>query len=88
MNYCARVAGHCGRCEGELPFAFTMAFQPIVELAEARVVSFEALVRGVKGLADELDIALIAEGVETRAEALWLGRLGITRQQGFYFARP
>ncbi|HSP56851.1 MAG TPA: EAL domain-containing protein [Halomonas sp.] len=238
MNHCARVANHCGRCEGELPFDFTMAFQPIVDLAEARVVSYEALVRGmqgesawsiisqvtdemlyrfdqacrvraielaselgmretlsinflpnavyepqaciqatlevservgwptdrivfeitetekvkdrqhlrsiidayramgfttalddfgngyanldlltdlmpdrlkidrelimgcdgdcrrqallraVKGLAEELDIALIAEGVETRAEALWLGRLGITRQQGFYFARP
>lgn len=238
MNHCARVAGHCGRCEGELPFDFTMAFQPIVDLAEARVVSYEALVRGmqgesawsiisqvtdemlyrfdqacrvraielaselgmretlsinflpnavyepqaciqatlevservgwptdrivfeitetekvkdrqhlrsiidayramgfttalddfgngyanldlltdlvpdrlkidrelvmgcdgdcrrqallraVKGLAEELGIALIAEGVETRAEALWLGRLGITRQQGFYFARP
>jgi EAL domain-containing protein (putative c-di-GMP-specific phosphodiesterase class I) len=48
----------------------------------------QALLRAVKGLADELDIALIAEGVETRGEALWLGRLGITRQQGFYFARP
>ncbi|MBS9403425.1 EAL domain-containing protein [Halomonas sp. TRM85114] len=238
MDYCARVVGHCGRCEGDLPFDFTMAFQPIVDLAEARVVSYEALVRGrqgesawsiisqvtdemlyrfdqacrvkaielaselgmretlsinflpnavyepqaciqatlevservgwptdrivfeitetekvrdrrhlrniinayhamgfttalddfgngyanldlltdlmpdrlkidrelvmgcdtdfrrqalvraVKGLADELNIGLIAEGVETHEEAMWLGRLGINRQQGFYFARP
>jgi EAL domain-containing protein (putative c-di-GMP-specific phosphodiesterase class I) len=48
----------------------------------------QALVRAIKGLADELGILVIAEGVETRDEALWLGRNGITRQQGFYFARP
>ncbi|MFY0989139.1 EAL domain-containing protein [Halomonas sp. C05BenzN] len=238
MSQCARVAGHCGRCEGELPFDFSMAFQPIVDLAEARVTSHEALVRGPGGesawsvlsqvtddllyrfdqacrvraiemasrlgmrealsinflpnavyepeaciqatlevsrrvgwpterivfeiteservsdrnhlkriidgyrsmgfatalddfgngyanldlltdlhpdrlkidrelvmgchqdprrqallravclLADELGIQLIAEGVECREEALWLGRQGITRQQGFYYARP
>ncbi|MBB3190307.1 EAL domain-containing protein [Halomonas cerina] len=238
MSHCARMEGHCGRCEGVLPFAFTMAFQPIVDVALARVTSFEALVRGpdgepagsvlsrvtddllyrfdqacrvraielaarlgmqerlsinflpnavyapaaciqatlevsqrvgwpterivfeftetervtdqahlkhiidsyhsmgfatalddfgngyanldlltdlhpdtlkidralvmgcdahprrqallraVKGLADELGIEVIAEGVETRAEALWLACHGITRQQGYYHARP
>ncbi|SEK73725.1 EAL domain-containing protein [Halomonas daqiaonensis] len=238
MSNCARVAGECGRCDGELPFEFTMAFQPIIDLAKARTLSYEALVRGpngesawsilsrvtddtlyrfdqacrvraielasrlemqenlsinflpnavyepeaciqatleiservgwptqrlifeitetekvqdrqhlrniletyhamgfttalddfgngyanldlltdlhpdrlkidrelikgcdvdirrqvlvrsVKGLADELGILVMAEGVETREEALWLGRNGITRQQGFYFARP
>lgn len=31
MGHCARVNGMCKRCEGELPFAFTMAFQPIVD---------------------------------------------------------
>ncbi|NVF14224.1 EAL domain-containing protein [Vreelandella maris] len=238
MSQCARVNGSCKRCEGELPFAFTMAFQPIVDLSLAEVVTYEALVRGMQGesagsvisqvtsdllyrfdqacrvkaiemasalgmqtnlsinflpnavyepdaciqatlevskrvgwptnrlifeitetervrdrqhlcniidayrsmgfktalddfgngyanldlltdltpdtlkidrelvmhcdsnprrqallnaiilLAQELDMALIAEGVETRAEALWLARAGIVRQQGFYFARP
>ncbi|GHE21336.1 EAL domain-containing protein [Halomonas urumqiensis] len=238
MNHCARVAGHCGRCEGDLPFEFTMAFQPIVDLAAARITTYEALVRGPGGesawsvlskvtedllyrfdqacrvraiemaselgmdealsinflpnavyepsaciqatlevsrrvgwpterivfeitetervkdrdhlrgiidayrsmgfttalddfgngyanldlltdlqpdtlkidrelvmgcdgdrrrqallhgvsrIADELGIQLIAEGVETREEALWLGRAGITRQQGFFYARP
>ncbi|MEQ6887166.1 EAL domain-containing protein [Halomonas sp. CS7] len=238
MSHCARVEGHCGRCEGELPFDFTMAFQPIVDIREARVTTYEALVRGpggesawsvlsqvsddllyrfdqacrvraielasrlglrqklsinflpnavyepeaciqatlevcrrvgwpterlvfeftetervsdrrhlhriiesyrsmgfttalddfgngyanldlltdlkpdrlkidrellmgcdrdtrrqaliraMKGLGDALGLLLIAEGVETRAEALWLARLGITRQQGYYFARP
>ncbi|WP_416137382.1 EAL domain-containing protein [Halomonas sp. HK25] len=238
MKHCARVEGHCGRCEGDLPFEFTMAFQPIIDLASARITSYEALVRGpngesawsvlsqvtgellyrfdqacrvraiemasaldmqehlsinflpnavyepeaciqatldvsrrvgwptdrlvfeftetervtdqghlkriidsyrsmgfttalddfgngyanldlltelepdklkidrqlvmgcdqdrrrqallraVHGLASELGLELIAEGVETREEALWLARVGITRQQGFFFARP
>ena len=238
MGNCARVNGTCKRCEGELPFDFTMAFQPIVDVRLARVVTHEALVRGINGesawsvisqvtdellyrfdqacrvkaielaselgmttdlsinflpnavyepeaciqatlevsqrvgwpmdklifeitetervrdrqhlcniidayrsmgfktalddfgngyanldlltdlapdklkidrelvmqcdhdprrqallnaiilLAAELDMTLIAEGVETRAEALWLARAGITRQQGFYYAKP
>jgi len=48
----------------------------------------QALLRAVHGLAAEMDIELIAEGVETREEALWLARAGILRQQGFYYARP
>tara|TARA_R110001599_G_scaffold74051_1_gene204381 strand:- start:1027 stop:1836 length:810 start_codon:yes stop_codon:yes gene_type:complete len=238
MSQCARVNGSCKRCEGELPFEFTMAFQPIVDLSLAEIVTYEALVRGIQGesagsvisqvtsdllyrfdqacrvkaiemasalgmqtnlsinflpnavyepeaciqatlevskrvgwptnrlvfeitetervrdrqhlcniidayrsmgfktalddfgngyanldlltdltpdtlkidrelvmncdsntrrqallkaitsLAQELDMGLIAEGVETRAEALWLARAGIVRQQGFYFAKP
>ncbi len=48
----------------------------------------QALIRAVKGLGDDLGLLLIAEGVETRGEALWLARQGITRQQGYFFARP
>jgi EAL domain-containing protein (putative c-di-GMP-specific phosphodiesterase class I) len=41
-------------CEGcrdgtELDFDFTMAFQPIVDVAAARVWGYEALVRGIRG---------------------------------------
>ncbi|GHB21948.1 EAL domain-containing protein [Salinicola rhizosphaerae] len=39
-------------------------------------------------LAAQLDITLIAEGVERLEEARWLYRRGITRQQGYWFARP
>ncbi|RUR29667.1 EAL domain-containing protein [Vreelandella andesensis] len=49
MGYCARVDGSCKRCEGDLPFDFTMAFQPIVDVSLARVVTHEALVRGING---------------------------------------
>ena len=41
----------CQGCrDGEpLPFAFTMAFQPIVDLAQGRIWGYEALVRGPTG---------------------------------------
>ena len=48
----------------------------------------QALVRAVIGLARELDIQLVAEGIERKKEALWLRDQGIHLQQGFYFARP
>jgi EAL domain-containing protein (putative c-di-GMP-specific phosphodiesterase class I) len=48
----------------------------------------QALINAIILLAAELDMMLIAEGVETRAEALWLARAGITRQQGFFYAKP
>lgn len=48
----------------------------------------QALLRSIRGLATELKLEVIAEGVETREEALWLGRAGFTRQQGFFYARP
>ncbi|MGY6565986.1 MAG: EAL domain-containing protein [Halomonadaceae bacterium] len=49
MHRCAEKEGHCERCEGELPFDFTMAFQPIVDLGSARIITYEALVRGPAG---------------------------------------
>lgn len=41
----------CQGCRGGvgLPFAFTMAFQPIVDIVARRVWAYEALVRGVNG---------------------------------------
>ncbi|WP_280540540.1 EAL domain-containing protein [Chromohalobacter sp. 11-W] len=49
MPNCARTDHHCQRCEGPLPFAFSMAFQPIVDVATQRIVTHEALVRGING---------------------------------------
>lgn len=41
----------CAACRDgtELPFAFTMAFQPIVDLQQNRIWGYEALVRGEAG---------------------------------------
>ena len=48
----------------------------------------QALLNSIILLAKELNITLIAEGVETREEVLWLARAGIVRQQGFFYAKP
>ncbi|ABE60176.1 EAL domain-containing protein [Chromohalobacter israelensis] len=47
MTHCARTDHHCKRCDHPLPFAFSMAFQPIVDVARQQVITHEALVRGL-----------------------------------------
>ena len=49
QHHCARVNGHCNRCDSPVPFAFTMAFQPIVNVNQRQVIYYEALVRGPNG---------------------------------------
>lgn len=49
QHHCARVNGHCNRCDSPVPFAFTVAFQPIVDVSQRRVIYHEALVRGPNG---------------------------------------
>ncbi len=47
-----------------------------------------AIVRGVVGMCAELDTLLIAEGIETAAEAATLRDLGVRYHQGYWYARP
>ncbi len=47
--HCARADGVCNRCDTPVPFSFTMAFQPIVDVTQRQVVYYEALVRGING---------------------------------------
>lgn len=47
-----------------------------------------ALAAGLIGFANELDAAIIAEGVETAAEYDTLRALGVAYGQGHYFAQP
>ena len=50
MAKCLRdEEGGCRRCDGGLDFEFTMAFQPIVDVAAGAPFAYEALVRGVNG---------------------------------------
>lgn len=49
QHHCARVNGHCKRCDSPVPFAFTMAFQPIVDVNQRKILYYEALVRGPNG---------------------------------------
>lgn len=48
----------------------------------------QAIVRGLVGIADELGITLLAEGIESEAELGVLKGMGIKLFQGYYFARP
>lgn len=47
-----------------------------------------AIVRAVVGMCHELDTLLIAEGIETAAEAATLRELGVRYHQGYWYARP
>jgi diguanylate cyclase (GGDEF)-like protein/PAS domain S-box-containing protein len=48
----------------------------------------QAIVRSIVGLADALELAVTAEGVETAAQHDAVHRLGCRHAQGFLFARP
>lgn len=48
----------------------------------------QAVVAGIVGIARQLDITVLAEGVETEAELMALKSVGISLFQGFYFAKP
>ena len=70
-------------------------FQPdIVKLDMALVRGIDAnaarrtIVGGIVGICRMLGIRVVAEGVETTAEARTLRNLGITLMQGFLFAKP
>lgn len=48
----------------------------------------QAIVRGIVQVCRELNIELVAEGVEKKEELAFLRKTGIFLYQGFYFARP
>jgi EAL domain-containing protein (putative c-di-GMP-specific phosphodiesterase class I) len=50
--------------------------------------SRQAIIAGLVGIARTLDIAVIAEGVETQGELAILRAAGIRLFQGYLFARP
>ena len=47
-----------------------------------------AIVNGIKQVCDDLDIIVIAEGIESKKEFKALRMLGIEYFQGYYFAKP
>ncbi len=48
----------------------------------------QALVAGMRGFADRTEMTLLAEGVETAAEADVLRHIGVDLAQGYHFSRP
>jgi len=45
-------------------------------------------IKGILAVADELNIKVIAEGIEVEDEMKALQDLGIELMQGYYFAKP
>ena len=48
----------------------------------------QSIFSGVRQICSDLQIEIIAEGVETADEFHWLNEAGISVFQGYYFARP
>lgn len=48
----------------------------------------KSLIRALTGMARELDMFVVAESVETKAEAQYLTSIGIDCLQGYYYAAP
>ncbi|MBB98105.1 MAG: diguanylate phosphodiesterase [Rhodobacteraceae bacterium] len=48
----------------------------------------QAIVAGIMGICRELDIAVLAEGIETEAELTVLRAAGVSLMQGYHLARP
>lgn len=53
-----------------------------------RAPAKQIIVRGIISTAQEMGIGIIAEGIESREELSYLQDQGITRFQGYFFARP
>jgi len=49
---------------------------------------YTRLVQGLQAMADHVDVALVAEGVETESQFRLLSRMGVGWIQGFYLSRP
>jgi EAL domain-containing protein (putative c-di-GMP-specific phosphodiesterase class I) len=71
----------------KLPFSKLKIDREFVTDVDSRPDS-QAICRALVELARGLGIAVLAEGVETRAEVETLTALGCSIFQGFYFARP
>ncbi|TCS36367.1 EAL domain-containing protein (putative c-di-GMP-specific phosphodiesterase class I) [Paucimonas lemoignei] len=48
----------------------------------------QAIVKGIVLMSDMLNIRLVAEGIETREEKLYLQSIGIKLMQGYFFCKP
>ncbi|WP_114416594.1 EAL domain-containing protein [Marinospirillum perlucidum] len=81
-------AGHAG-------LSLLSRFQPGLMKLDMQLVRHvdtdttkQVIARGLLNICSELDIRVLAEGVETKAEADFFHDLGVDLFQGYYFARP
>jgi EAL domain-containing protein (putative c-di-GMP-specific phosphodiesterase class I) len=69
-----------------LPFDVVKIARPLVERVGSGTAD-ERVARAIVGLAKPLGLKVVAEGIETRAQAERLKELGCQLGQGFYFDR-
>ncbi len=81
-------AGHAG-------LGLLVDFQPDLMKIDMKLVrgvdsspARQAVITGILGIADELGITVLAEGIETEEEFLFLKAAGIRLFQGYWFAKP
>ena len=48
----------------------------------------QSVFSGIQQMCEDLSIDMVAEGVETAEEYVWLHNAGVNFFQGYYFARP
>lgn len=80
---------------GYASFRHVLEFRPeIIKLDQSLArdidtdVTSQALIRAMTGFAVETGCQLLAEGVETKGEAMTLREIGIDAVQGYYFGAP
>ncbi|NGZ75235.1 sensor domain-containing phosphodiesterase [Saccharibacillus alkalitolerans] len=71
----------------ELPVATLKIDRMLIRNAQQNPVS-RAMIRGIMGLSRELDLSVVAEGVETEEQRALLVSLGCRELQGYHFSRP
>lgn len=71
----------------ELPITTLKIDRILSQNAQSNRIS-RAMIRGVVAMAKELDLSVIAEGVETDEQHHLLLTLGCVQMQGYYFSRP
>lgn len=71
----------------ELPIATLKLDRILTQNAENARIS-RAMIRGIVEMARELEISVVAEGIETSEQRELLSSLGCRQMQGYYFSRP
>ncbi len=73
---------------GEAPPHFLKFDRRFVESIDKAPASRRRLLTALTGMARDLLVKTVAEGVETKEEAEVCAEIGFTHAQGFYFSRP
>lgn len=71
----------------DLPFSAVKIDQGLIQNVAANP-RFGLAVRAVNSLAEQLNLPIVAEGVETDAQREWVQAAGIDLVQGYLFSRP